>query len=176
MALRGASSARRELWAQCQRLNGRLSPARVRHFASTNHLALVERFFPGGPGEKEMFRLALRFVTGRTLRFVLLSLRLRFFLFLQHLAVITTCQCQQRDHPNCSAPTRHDLFSRAVGFLVHVPALPEVVTSGDTEEEALAMARGAIELVLESRRERGEGVPVDVAKPKLREVTVSVAA
>jgi antitoxin HicB len=62
------------------------------------------------------------------------------------------------------------------GFLVHVPALPEVVTGGDTEDEALAMAREAIELVLESRRERGEEIPVDVAKPQVREVTVSVAA
>ena len=62
------------------------------------------------------------------------------------------------------------------GFLVHVPALPEVVTGGDTEEEALAMAREAIELVLESRLERGEDIPVDVAKPRVREVTVSVAA
>ena len=62
------------------------------------------------------------------------------------------------------------------GFLVHVPALPEVVTGGDTEDEALSMAREAIELVLESRRERGEKIPVDIAKPQLREVTVSVAA
>lgn len=62
------------------------------------------------------------------------------------------------------------------GFLVHVPALPEVVTGGDSEDEALAMAREAIELVLESRRERGEEIPVDVAKPQVREVTVSVAA
>jgi len=62
------------------------------------------------------------------------------------------------------------------GFLVHVPALPEVVTGGDTEDEALAMAREAIELVLESRRERGEEIPVDVARPQVREVTVSVAA
>jgi antitoxin HicB len=62
------------------------------------------------------------------------------------------------------------------GFLVHVPALPEVVTGGDSEDEALAMAREAIELVLESRRERGEEIPVDVAKPQVREVTVSIAA
>ena len=62
------------------------------------------------------------------------------------------------------------------GFLVHVPALPEVVTGGDTEEEALAMAREAIELVLESRRERGEEIPLDIAKPQVREVTVSIAA
>jgi antitoxin HicB len=46
------------------------------------------------------------------------------------------------------------------GFIVRVPALPEIVTEGDTEEEALAMAQDAIELVLESRRERGEPIPV----------------
>ena len=62
------------------------------------------------------------------------------------------------------------------GFLVHVPALPEVVTSGETEAEALAMARDAIELVLESRSERGEAIPEELAKPALREVTVSFAA
>jgi len=62
------------------------------------------------------------------------------------------------------------------GFLVHVPALPEVVTGGDTEEEALAMAREAIELVLESRRERGEAIPDEIGKPRVREVTVSIAA
>jgi antitoxin HicB len=45
------------------------------------------------------------------------------------------------------------------GFLVRVPALPEVVTGGDTEDEALAMAKEAIELVLASRRERGEVIP-----------------
>ena len=44
------------------------------------------------------------------------------------------------------------------GFMVHVPALPEVVTGGDTEDEALAMAKEAIELVLESRAERGEDI------------------
>ncbi len=36
------------------------------------------------------------------------------------------------------------------GFLVHVPALPEICTEGETEEEALAMAKDAIELVIES--------------------------
>jgi antitoxin HicB len=62
------------------------------------------------------------------------------------------------------------------GFIVHVPALPEVVTEGDTEEEALAMAKDAIELVLKSRRERGEPIPNEVGKPKVREVTVAIAA
>jgi antitoxin HicB len=37
------------------------------------------------------------------------------------------------------------------GFLVLVPALPEVVTHGDTEREALAMAEDAIRLAIEYR-------------------------
>jgi predicted RNase H-like HicB family nuclease len=45
------------------------------------------------------------------------------------------------------------------GFTVRVPALPEIVTYGESEDDAIAMARDAIELVLESRRERGEPVP-----------------
>jgi antitoxin HicB len=45
------------------------------------------------------------------------------------------------------------------GFTVRVPALPEIVTYGEDEDEAIAMARNAIELVLESRRERGEPIP-----------------
>ena len=62
------------------------------------------------------------------------------------------------------------------GFLVVVPALPEVVTGGDTEQEALAMAKEAIELVLESRQERGEEIPAEVGKAQVREITVSLAA
>ena len=62
------------------------------------------------------------------------------------------------------------------GFLVHVPALPEVVTGGDTQDEALAMAKEAIELVLASRQERGEEIPTEVGKAQVHEVTVSLAA
>jgi len=62
------------------------------------------------------------------------------------------------------------------GFLVRVPALPEVVTGGDTVDEALAMAKEAIELVLESRLERGEAIPEEVRRAEVREVTVSIAA
>jgi antitoxin HicB len=62
------------------------------------------------------------------------------------------------------------------GFLVHVPALPEVVTGGDTEDEALTMAKEAIELVLTSRRERGEDIPTEIGKAQVHEVTVSLAA
>jgi predicted RNase H-like HicB family nuclease len=53
---------------------------------------------------------------------------------------------------------------------------PRVCTEGDTEAEALAMAKDAIELVLESRRERGEPIPIEFDKPRVREVTVAVAA
>src|SRR6266436_9727234 len=35
------------------------------------------------------------------------------------------------------------------GFTVHVPSLPEIVTFGKDEDEALAMAEDAIRLVLE---------------------------
>ena len=62
------------------------------------------------------------------------------------------------------------------GYVVRVPALPEVVTEGDTEEEALAMAQDAIGLVMESRRERGEPIPDDVGDPVVRKLTVPVAA
>ncbi len=41
------------------------------------------------------------------------------------------------------------------GFTVLVPALPEVVTEGDTEQEALANAEEAIRAVLEYRRDQG---------------------
>jgi len=58
------------------------------------------------------------------------------------------------------------------GFTAHVPALPEVVTEGDTEDEALAMVRDAIELVLAHRKENGLPVPSD-AEPAVRKVTVT---
>ena len=41
------------------------------------------------------------------------------------------------------------------GFTVLVPALPEVVTEGDTEQEALANAGEAIRAVLAYRQEQG---------------------
>jgi antitoxin HicB len=59
------------------------------------------------------------------------------------------------------------------GFTVFVPALPEVVTYGLDEEEALAMAREAIELALEVRREDGEEIPADIV-PLTR--TINIAA
>ena len=61
------------------------------------------------------------------------------------------------------------------GFLVHVPALPEVVSCGDTKSEAFAVAKDAIEMVLASRLERGEFVPEEMTEPRLHRMTVSVA-
>jgi antitoxin HicB len=58
------------------------------------------------------------------------------------------------------------------GFTVLVPALPEVVTEGDTEKEALANAEEAIRAILEYRRDRGIAIPSD-ASPEIRRVTVA---
>jgi antitoxin HicB len=60
-------------------------------------------------------------------------------------------------------------------FTVRVPALPEIVTYGTDEAEALAMAQDAIRLVLEDMTSRGE--PIPSSRPaRLREVTVTLAA
>ena len=47
------------------------------------------------------------------------------------------------------------------GYTVIVPSLPGCVTYGETIEEAIAMAREAIELYLESLKEHGEDIPTD---------------
>jgi antitoxin HicB len=61
------------------------------------------------------------------------------------------------------------------GFTVRVPSIPEIVTYGKNEQEALAMAEDAIRLVLEDCRARGEAIPVP-HKPQIREITVTLAA
>jgi antitoxin HicB len=61
------------------------------------------------------------------------------------------------------------------GFTVRVPSLPEIVTYGADEAEALAMAEDAIRLVLEDCAARGEPVP-NGDPPRIREVTVTLAA
>jgi len=45
------------------------------------------------------------------------------------------------------------------GYIVTVPALPGCITQGDTVDEALSMAKEAIELYLEELHERGETIP-----------------
>lgn len=58
--------------------------------------------------------------------------------------------------------TIHLLPEPEGGFTVRVPALPPVVTYGETQEEALANAREAIEAVLHVYREDGIEIPQDV--------------
>jgi antitoxin HicB len=61
------------------------------------------------------------------------------------------------------------------GFTVRVPSLPEIVTYGKDENEALAMAQDAIRLVLEDCAARGERLPGS-EPARIREVTVTLAA
>jgi antitoxin HicB len=61
------------------------------------------------------------------------------------------------------------------GFTVRVPALPEIVTYGEDEREALAMAEDAIRLVLEDCVARGEPIP-DSEPSRIREIIVTLAA
>jgi len=57
---------------------------------------------------------------------------------------------------------------------VTVPAIPGVATWGATPEEALASAREAIELQLESYLERGRPFPRDMRSPGKRSLTIEV--
>ncbi|HEX9534702.1 MAG TPA: type II toxin-antitoxin system HicB family antitoxin [Stellaceae bacterium] len=61
------------------------------------------------------------------------------------------------------------------GFTVRVPSLPEIVTYGKDEAEALAMAEDAIRLVLEDSLSRDEPLP-NGEPPRIREVMVTLAA
>ena len=69
--------------------------------------------------------------------------------------------------------TIHMLPEAHGGYTVRVPALPPVVTYGQTYEEALANAREAIEAVLEVYRQDGLAIPPDI---ETRIDTLTVAA
>jgi len=58
------------------------------------------------------------------------------------------------------------------GFTVLVPALPEVITEGDNETEALANAEEAIRATLSYRQDNGIAIPTD-ARPEVRRVTIA---
>lgn len=47
------------------------------------------------------------------------------------------------------------------GYTVSVPALQGCITYGDNVDEAIAMAKEAIELYIEELQERGETIPDD---------------
>ena len=59
------------------------------------------------------------------------------------------------------------------GYTVTVPSLPGCVTYGDTIEEAIEMAKEAIELYLYSLKEHGEEIPTE---EKILEYTLTVEA
>ena len=61
------------------------------------------------------------------------------------------------------------------GFTVRVPSLPEIVTYGKDEAEALAMAEDAIRLVLEDILARGQPLP-NGEPARIREIMVTLAA
>lgn len=59
------------------------------------------------------------------------------------------------------------------GYTVTVPVLPGCVTYGKTLEEAIRMAREAIELYIEILTERGEDIPSEDGLP---EYTLTIGA
>ena len=59
------------------------------------------------------------------------------------------------------------------GYTVIVPSLPGCVTYGDTLEEAIEMAKEAIELYIESLKAHGEEIPTE---ERTLEYTLTVEA
>ena len=53
------------------------------------------------------------------------------------------------------------------GYSVEVPALPGCYTQGETREEAISMAREAIELYLESCKVHNEPIPQEIGVESL---------
>jgi predicted RNase H-like HicB family nuclease len=61
------------------------------------------------------------------------------------------------------------------GYVVSVPALPGLVTEGDTLEEAREMVKDAIRGYLESLRKHDEEIPVEQGEPVTERVLVSLS-
>jgi len=60
------------------------------------------------------------------------------------------------------------------GYTVTVPVLPGVATQGETGEEAIAMAKDAIRLHVETLLAEGKPVPTEREHPQA--IIISVAA
>jgi predicted RNase H-like HicB family nuclease len=63
------------------------------------------------------------------------------------------------------------------GYIVTCPALPGLVTEGNTLDEARAMAADAIRAYLESLRKDGQPIPPDkkiTANPVKEEITIAL--
>ena len=61
------------------------------------------------------------------------------------------------------------------GYTVTVPALPGLVTEGETLEEARRMVADAIVGYLESLRREGETIPPEREAPRTERVTVTLS-
>lgn len=59
------------------------------------------------------------------------------------------------------------------GYIASVPALPGLVTEGDTLEEARAMAKDAIKGYLESLIKHGEEIPIESGLANVERVEVT---
>ncbi len=60
------------------------------------------------------------------------------------------------------------------GFTVTVPALPGLVTEGDTLEEAREMVKDAIRGYLESLVKHGEEIPIEPSAASVERVAVNI--
>jgi predicted RNase H-like HicB family nuclease len=60
------------------------------------------------------------------------------------------------------------------GYAVKVPALPGIVTQGETVDEALAMARDVIAVYLEDLVADGKLIPTETVQRQLATVSVAV--
>ena len=61
------------------------------------------------------------------------------------------------------------------GYTVTVPLLPGCITEGDTIDEALAMAREAVELYLEVLGDEGRPIPEEPVPPELMAAALATA-
>jgi antitoxin HicB len=62
------------------------------------------------------------------------------------------------------------------GFTALVPALPGVVTEGETVAEALANAEDAIRLCLEDLHEQGTPIPASDPGARLERIHIAIGA
>ena len=61
------------------------------------------------------------------------------------------------------------------GYVVTVPALPGLVTEGDSLEDAREMVKDAIRGYLESLRKHGEEIPLEQGEPVTERILVSLS-
>lgn len=57
--------------------------------------------------------------------------------------------------------TKYIYIKKSKGYTVTVPALPGCITYGEDVDEAMAMAKEAVELYIEELKERGNTIPDD---------------